>query len=491
MAEISDDQLRKELKELTGKDAGPVMSSTKLALISKLWKLRQSNDAPTSSSAKHSDPKAAKIKGTSPSSKAKSASSRLPTFAFSSDEEVDDMEVKAPQPKVSVRSSVKKPTPSRRSGTSKVVSSSVPKKSYPTVTSITNGFHSTEAELQKLGNDDIQSQLFELTGTRYPVTDATKSLHVKKLYKLLSNPKKTGHITSADKYKSKASEPMETQFSDSDEEKMEFEPSWEEPVVSPSRPIMVNHSVNTSSFLDMTVPQTPDDDPDCIAMPTPSSMLSETSEQDISSSVSLKIPSPELPSRLPSPNLSSTRRSFVPSMLPPSQPVAATAFNKPTQPSPPRSTLSRRPLRTSAKFTDLNYEVTPKPTNRFYTGSPSNPVSLGRVSDRLPTSRFSAAPSPSSSSGTDYITRYSTGSGRTIDPNPARRDKAVKDADMRKRDLGKHNSYLYSRALVGSLVAFLAFILAYYAFLQVTAPVPLGNIYHNLTGISYNPLMLS
>lgn len=460
MDSISDDDLRKELQELTGKDTGPVMPSTKPALVKKLQRLREENK---------------KAKTAKPVLKSKTSvhkqSQSLNNFGFSSDEEPLSNAEKSGD------TGRKKSPNTKKSASTKTFATVSAKGSISVRKSAAHEFNGvtekpskvpSEVEILRWDNAEIQARLLDLSGTRYPVSDATKSIHVRKLRKLMASgdgnqldrhaASSKGLSTSSVSKDAAESSPMETQFSDSDEEAMEFVSSPEVPAnvsATFARPTMVNQSANTSSFLDVTLPDPPDHDPDCFIAPSTSRVIRKpqaTPPREVYSPE----PLPELPSKLPSPNLSSTRRSFVP--FPPTT-VSPPTFSKPLPPTPPRSSYARRPLKTSTHFVNLNQDSTPMPTSRF-----SAAISLSKPKTPLP------------SSSTDYSTRYSTGGGRVIDPDLSsfRREKAAKDVDMTIREKGKHLSHFYSKILLVGLGIFLASILIIYLYLRWTAPVPLG-----------------
>ena len=483
MADISDADLRGELKALTGKDAGPVTPSTRPLLINKLQKLKKGSIVPPGEKTTASEPPNKKTPSSSRPSQTRpppKASNRVKhhhsSLGFSSD---DDQEAKSVSRTESTASSVNKTK--RKSVVSNNNSSSRARRSIPAaaqsgatpdfrsykpkeVNRLQDGISSavTEKELLLLDNGEIQTRLYELTGTRFPVTESTKHLFVQRLHKVLSsgdassNSSQRPGLATTTNSQYDDTLPMETQFSDSDDDIMEYESSPDMKVAintsaSIVRPEMVNQSVNTSSLLDFTLPDPPDDDPDCFITP-PIPGKPDGDDHNISSTsrvVSSEFLS-DLPPKLPSPNLSSTRRSF----LPPST-VSSPTYRKPVPPSPPRSTYARRPLTTKTQYIGFKPNVTPKPTSRFSSSiDQSNP--------------------PARSSAPDQLTGYNTGSGKVIDAFPSKRAKAAKDMDMMIRDRGKNTSYLYSRALVIGLGVFLALLSMLYLYLRMTAPEPLG-----------------
>lgn len=486
MAELSDDQLREELKVLTGKDSGPILPTTRPLLIKKLLRLQEGKVSAGSKSVTKATRKvgAPSPSPTTSSRSRKSLSSAVgaqASFGFSSDEDKEDREVSGGGDVSSSRSNRlgKKTTQQRKSTTASTSPGRLSQKGHsasrvketPHSETIVNGTSSkaklskvpSEEQLNLLTNDEIQTRLLDLTGTRYPISDATKSLHVKKLRNLLSKGAVSNSKVAARSDPNSSSSPMETQFSESDDddhhhiaddqeaELMEFESSPEVSVYRP--PKMVNQSVNTSSFLDLTLPDPPSHDPDRF-VETP---ISDTGAPDDEQVANGQLP--DLPPKLPSPNLSSTRRSFVPASA-----VSSPAFTfvKPVEPkpSPPRSVYARRPLRTSTNFVHLNEDVTPKPTSRFAVATGHVSQTSGSVSTHF--------------MKRDYTTRYSTGGGAVIDPKPEKKERVAKDLDMMVRDKGKHSSYWYSKSLVVGLCVFLVIVVSLYIYLRMTAPVPLG-----------------
>ncbi|KAF6022791.1 LEMD3 [Bugula neritina] len=306
-----------------------------------------------------------------------------------------------------------------------------------------------------LSISEIREKLYELTGDRYPITDGNKMLHARKLYKLLKSGRVADSVHNATAME--VSMPTETQFSDSDEEQMDFESSpvttgdYFTPLSITNRPQLVSQAVNTSSFLDVTTPEVADADPDCFVLPS-CSIQSDSTDDDIQ--ISSNSPNfAEIPSRLSSPNLSSTRRSFVP---PAPVTTSGTFFRKPMPPSPPRSVYARRPLRDN-KFIPFNTEGSPRPVNRF-----RSTASAGDDSTRP-----------------DYATRFNTDGGRVLSEPRSKAAKVAKDVDMMIRDRGKSPSYVYSRALVIGLAMFLLTVLSYYAYLLMTAPLPLEQVFQS------------
>ena len=479
MADISDDQLRNELKELTGKDTGPVTDTTRNLLLKKLQRLRGEVKTKPKTTAKP-DTSITTTKTKGPQQKEKKVAAAASTsFGFSSDEDLDwDTDTRANAAKSSKK---KASTPPRRSTSAKqtVSENVVSSVTSSASTSVSRNGPSrpaaskkavSEVELRKLSNEEIQSQLHELTGERFPISAATRNLLVKKLSTLLAKGDGSA-MGNVDRKKSvPATEPMETHFSEDDEieeEMMDYETSPDVSIPTPARkPVMVNHSVNTSSFLDATLPDPPDDDPDCIVMPAPARRSVTTKYSDTritSTSQDRDSPMADLPSQLPSPNLSSTRRSFVPASAITKDPVMVPRPTqpRPLPPSPPRSAFARRPLRTSpSNYVTLNKDVTPKPTTRL--SGIVNPFASNK-----PTVQ---------SSKPDYTTRYSTGGGHVINPDP-KKEKEAKDVHMRSREKGKHTSYFYSKTLLILLLVFLSGLAVIYLYQRFTAPVPLGKHY--------------
>lgn len=481
MADMSDNELREELKVLTGQETGPVTDTTRPLLQKKLMRLRDGAKSISKAAAKPGTPVAAKKTKVQQQKVKKASAAASTSFGFSSDEDLDwDTNTRANAAKTSTK---KASTPTRRSTSAKQIvsesdmssavtsSASSVSKNGPQKPAATSKMKAvSEEQLKKLNNEEIQSQLYELTGKRFPVSDSTRNSLVKKLSTLLASGDSTA-ANSSGHVKQKESAPipvrMETHFSEDDEveeeeEMMDYETSPDVSIPTPARrPIMVSHSVNTSSFLDVTQPDLPDDDPDCIVMPAPTrrSVISKFSETQITStSQDRDSPIDIVPSQLPSPNLSSTRRSFVPSSAVVREPVVnpRPVQSRPLPPSPPRSVFARRPLRTSpTNFMTLNQDVTPKPTTR-----------LSGFANSFASSK------PVQSNKPDYATRYSTG-GRTIDPD-FKKEKVAKDANMRNREKGKHSSHFYSKTLLILLLMFLSSVAAVYLYQRFTAPIPLG-----------------
>lgn len=509
MADISDEQIRSELELLTGKNVGPVTHATRSLMIKKLLKLReenklQSSDSNITSQSKRgssqqdqderdfhvgtgtqyeadiqvkSKEKASRAKSLVTSSFKSRTSSAGPkgkskAFGFSSDEDQDEnngeMDV------VTSTSGSAASNVSRSKAKKKVISTNSEKSTAKATTKQSaklkdkrsgaptdrlNGHEPgdsvntskfTEDEIMLLSIDEIREKLYELTGDRYPITDGNKMLHARKLYKLLKSGRVADSVHNATAME--VSMPTETQFSDSDEEQMDFESSpvttgdYFTPLSITNRPQLVSQAVNTSSFLDVTTPEVADADPDCFVLPS-CSIQSDSTDDDIQ--ISSNSPNfAEIPSRLSSPNLSSTRRSFVP---PAPVTTSGTFFRKPMPPSPPRSVYARRPLRDN-KFIPFNTEGSPRPVNRF-----RSTASAGDGSTRP-----------------DYATRFNTDGGRVLSEPRSKAAKVAKDVDMMIRDRGKSPSYVYSRALVIGLAMFLLTVLSYYAYLLMTAPLPLG-----------------
>jgi len=444
MANLDDAQLRAELKLLTGKETAPVTASTRHLLVAKLLKLRKENEKngadgkEATSVGKNATPTSkagvSDASGTSTNSgiKTKVKANKKPlktTLGFSSDEgERSESESKAAE--------------KSRATTRKSVGLKANANTHkPT------GKIELEGKGDQLSNKEIQDQLLELTGTRYPISESTRRSLLKKLNGLLAKGHKPNIAAATPTTASKKPTvgPMESQFSDSDEE-MDYETSPIVPQTESTQSVRyASQAVNTSSFLDQTLPDPPDDEPDCIVVPPPGVRLARKSSD---SHVSSTNPAPD-------PNESLCR--LTPSRARNPPPVIEESVAVP--PSPPRSVYARRPLRTSTNFINLNAEVTPQPTRRFAATIKDSGVKL----------------TPSSVSATpDYSTRFSAGGpGSHIDAD-VRKLKAVKDANMAKRENGEPLAVWVSRAMLYLLAMFLIGLSVFYLYTLLTQEVPLG-----------------
>ncbi|XP_067944269.1 uncharacterized protein [Watersipora subatra] len=388
---ISDSDLRKELTKLTGKDVGPITSSTRPVLIRKLQKLQE----PQKSVAVKSSPEKSKKKLPGRTSTPYSGS-----LGFSSDEELFAERKNVSKKKEAVSTTKRKSQATTKSTTNvlkKSTSSSFVRKhdglgmnenSVPTI-----------EQLMEWSSDKLQSKLYTLTGKRYVVNESTKLSLARRLQGLLTDKdsfvSRSSSVSGIEvRNSAPSSEPMETFFSDTDDGdgEMDFDTS---PVMSQktsksTRAIMVNQSANTSSFLDQTLPDPPEDDPGYSSVPPKPPNTITAAKQASASTASKSKQSPELPLKLPSPNLSSTRRSFVPSSA-----VNSPAFLKPVPSSPPKSTFARRPLTGNTRFFNLNPDITPKPSSRF---------SAVNVQPQTTEQRLSR----------DHLANYNTGAGKVI-----------------------------------------------------------------------------